>query len=119
VQQPCVLQVTPAQLSFSLAQGQSSQNPQTLNISETGACGGSVTWNATIDSGSSQWLALSATSGTNSGTINISADAANLAAGSYSGTITISASGSGGATIQGSPQAIPVSLTVSAPGSNS
>jgi hypothetical protein len=112
VQQPCVLQVTPAKLSFSLAQGQSSQNPQALNINETGTCGGLVSWKASTDSGSGQWLTLSASSGTNAGTINVSANTANLTPGTYNGTITISATGSAGTAVQGSPQAVPVTLTV-------
>lgn len=110
--QPCVLQPLPANLSFSAVQGQSS-NVQTLTVSDTGGCAPSVTWTASGDANSSSWLVISPPSGTDSGsgsTINVSANAANLAPGTYSGTITVTATS--GVPVQGSPQPVTVTLTV-------
>lgn len=115
VQQPCQLQLSPTGLSFNLAQGQSSA-VQNVTISETGTCATPVSWTASVDSGSSSWLVLSATSGSDAGTgstLGISVSAANQTPGVYKGTITLTATGSGGAVVQGSPVTLPVTLTVS------
>jgi len=61
------------------------------------------------------WLSLSPTNGSSTGehdTINVIYSTSSLAAGYYSATITITASGAGAI---GSPQTIPVSLTVGQP----
>lgn len=112
--QQCMLQLPSSTLSFNVVQGQVSSS-QTLKVKEGGKCATPVSWTAVGDAGSTAWLALSATSGTNSGpasTINVSANAATLSPGKYTGTITISASGSNGAIVQGSPQTVSVSLVV-------
>lgn len=111
VQQPCSLHVSPAHLSFSLTQGQSSPTAQSVNVSETGACARPVSWSATASNGSG-WLALSGGSGSNNGSVGVSVNLAGLAPGNYTGTLTIAASGNGSAIVQSSPQTVSVSLAI-------
>ncbi len=111
---PCTLSSpSPANLSLSVSQGQSSAANVTLG--ETGTCARPVSWTATGDAGSSAWLALSPASGTDSGsgsTLGVNVNATNLTPGTYTGTITISATDSTGAAVSGGGQTITVSLTV-------
>jgi len=112
VLQPCTLQPLPSQFTLTASQGQSTT--QTLTLSETGSCGGGVAWTATGDAGSSSWLNLSATSGTDTGsgsTITIGALADKLSPGVYNGQITVLASNNG-QVLQGSPQTISVTFQV-------
>lgn len=115
VQPPCALQVTPSGgLTFSVTEGQSSSS-QSLAVSESGNCSRPVTWSATGDSGSITWLAIAASSGTDSGsggTVSVSVNATTLIPGNYTGSITITASGSGGGVVQGSPVVVPITVTV-------
>jgi hypothetical protein len=108
---PCVLApASPASLSFTLPLGQATAPPQTLALIETGTCSRPVTWTA---SANSAWLALSATSGTDSGSgssLGVNVTAATLLSGTYSGTITITATDSTGASVGG--QTVSVTLTV-------
>jgi len=115
VLQPCALQTPTSGLSFTVSQGQSTSAGQNVVLKETGTCVRPVSWTAAGDSGSSSWLVLSPTSGTdngNGGTIGVSVNASALQPGVYTGYITVSATSSGGAIVQGSPQTIPVTLTV-------
>lgn len=115
VLQPCTLQQLASSLSFSAPQGQSSALSQTFKLSETGSCAGGVAWTATGDVGSSGWLSFSASSGIDNGSgsnISVSAAPGNLLPGTYTGQITISASNNG-MVLQGSPQIIPVTFTIS------
>ncbi len=111
---PCALSSpSPGSLTFSVPQGQSSSPPQTVTVSETGTCSRPVTW--TASTGSSAWLVLAATSGTDSGsgsTFGVSVTAATLLPGTYSGTITVAATDSTGASVSGSGQTVSVTLTV-------
>lgn len=114
VLQPCTLSPLPSTLNFSASQGQATVTAQALNLSETGSCGGGVSWMATRDSNSGSWLGLSATSGTNTqggSTIQVTPNVSSLTPGTYTGQITISASNNG-MVLQGSPQTIKVNLTV-------
>jgi len=114
VLQPCSLLVSASGLSFTVQQGQSAQ-PQNLTLSETGTCNRPVSWTVAGDAGSSAWLGLSPTSGSDSGgggTVSVSVNPASLQAGTYAGYITVSAIDSNGATVQGSGQTITVTLTV-------
>jgi outer membrane protein assembly factor BamB len=77
-----------------------------LSVSNGG--GGSLSFTATADA---SWLSVSPASGTAPQTVTVTAASAGLTAGSYTGTVTITASGA-----QGSPKAIPVTLTVSPAG---
>lgn len=113
VLQPCTLQVSKANFSFTVAQGQAAPAPQPFGLSEAGSCVPPVSWSAIGDTNSSSWLVLSpATSGTGSATVNVGVNAQNLGPGVYAGTITVTASGSGGAVVQNSPQTLSVTLTV-------
>jgi len=111
---PCMLSSpSPASLSFSVSQGQSAPAPQNVTLSETGTCARPVTW--TANAGSSTWLVLSGTSGSDSGSgsnLGVNVNAANLTPGMYTGQITVTATDSTGALVLGSPQTITVSLTV-------
>jgi uncharacterized protein (TIGR03437 family) len=94
-------------LAFAAGTG---QNPpsQPLAISFSGA-GSVVNWNATASTSTGgNWLALSAASGSNNATIEVSVNTAGLAAGSYSGSVSITAPGA-----QNSPSVTGVTLTVS------
>jgi hypothetical protein len=116
VSQPCTLQVSPASgISMTAAQGQVPP-AKTLSLSDVGSCAFPVSWTASGDSNSANWLTLSATSGTDSGngsSISVGVNsAATLIPGTYHGVITITASGTGGASVQSSPQTIPVVLKI-------
>ncbi len=114
VQQPCQLVLSPASLSFNVPEGQVS-SAQDVLLHESGACARPVSWNASGDAGSSAWLVLSPPSGTdsgNGGTVSISVNANTLPPGTYKAAVTIAASGNGSALVQGSPQTISVSVTV-------
>ncbi len=84
IQQPS-LSVSPDYVNFNLG----SINPgetafRTISISNAG--GRTLTWNA---NGDQPWIDLNPKSGTNSGTVSVSAKTADLSPGSYSGIITI------------------------------
>lgn len=114
VQQPCSLRVARANLSLSVKEGQTTA-AQNLSFSQAGSCSLPIDWTATVDKNSSNWLVLSATSGSDNGngsSIGVSANAAQLSPGTYTGTITIAASDQTGTAIQGSPQNVTVTLTV-------
>jgi hypothetical protein len=115
VLQPCTLQQVSGPITLRAAAGQSAAVSQTINLSESGSCGGGVAWTAVGDAGSRSWLSLSSTSGTDSGgggTITLSASASQLAPGTYTGQITLSAN-SNGVVLQNSPQTIQVTFQVS------
>ncbi|MGZ3644643.1 MAG: carboxypeptidase regulatory-like domain-containing protein, partial [Ktedonobacteraceae bacterium] len=109
---PCLLSApTPATLAFSLAQGQTSSSALPVRLNESGTCARPVSWQATT---SSSWLALNATSGTDTGagiSFGVNASAATLTPGTYTGTITIAATDSNNSTV-GSAQSVTVTLTV-------
>jgi len=115
---PCSLsvQAPSSGFSFSAVQGQSAPPAQNFSFSESGTCARPVSWSAIASTGSGNWLALSPSSGSDSGggaTVSVSANPQGLAPGTYTGTITVSATGSGGAPVQGSPQSINVTFIVS------
>ncbi len=108
---PCVLSPPSlARLAFSLVQGQATSTALNVALSESGTCARPVTWQAST---SSPWLALTATSGTDSGTgstFGVNASAVNELPGTYTGTITITATDSTGSVV-GSAQSVAVTLT--------
>jgi hypothetical protein len=63
-------------------------SPQTFVVANAG--GGTLSWSLSEDAA---WLEVSPTSGTNSGTVTLTAHVGGLANGSYSATVTISAPG--------------------------
>ena len=99
---PPQLSVTPASLSFSGTAGGASPAAKSLAVANTG--GGTLAFTASDDAA---WLAVTPTSGNAPQSVSVSVNTAGLAAGTYSGTVTITSSG-----VQGSPAAIPVTLTV-------
>jgi hypothetical protein len=109
---PCVLATpAPATLTLTLAQGLSTAAPLTVGVKESGTCARPVTWHAST---SSTWLALTATSGTDTGagsSLGVNASAGSIPPGIYTGTITITATDSAGAAV-GSAQSVTVQLTV-------
>jgi len=111
---PCALSPLPASLAFAVAQGQTAST-QNVPLSEAGTCARPVSWTATADAASSSWLVLTPASGTDSGsgsTLSVNVNTTSLIPGTYSGTISISATDSAGVAVSGSPQTIPVTLTV-------
>lgn len=113
VQASCTLQ-QPSGLSFSVPEGKTSSS--SLPISESGACARPVSWTA---SWKSLWLQLDGASGSDSGSdggggssANVSVNTSGMQPGTYSDSITLTASGSGSTPVQGSPQTVSVSLTV-------
>ncbi len=117
VLQPCVLSLQAPQggFTFTAAQGQPAPTPQSLPFGETGTCARPVSWSAVSSTGSQGWLLVSPTSGSDYGrgaTVSISVNTQGLQPGTYTGTITISASSNGGAPVQGSPQSVNVTLTI-------
>lgn len=112
----CSFQVTPASLSFTAKFSQPRPPGQDILLAMLGSCPQSLSWTATVNTGTKVWLILSATSGMvdNQGSV-ITAKVRSrvLLPGVYTGQIVISASGGNGGVIQNSPISIPVTLTVS------
>jgi Viral BACON domain/Fibronectin type III domain len=107
---PSIL-LNPASLSFSGVAGGPPPLAKPLTVSNP--TGGTLTWTLTE---TAAWLGLNILSGTTTtetDTISASVSTTGLTAGTYSTIITVSASGS-----SNSPQAIPVTLTVTAPTTN-
>lgn len=94
--------LSPTSLTFTAAVGGTNPAPKPVTISNSGS--GTLSWAA---SENTPWLALSPTSGTNTGTVNASVNSTGLAAGSHSAIITVTASGT-----SISPRQIPVTLNV-------
>lgn len=113
--QPCVLQVAPARLVFVGTLLQSNPPPQTLTLSVTGNCSQPVSWTASVDSASQGWLHLSTASGVVSksgSTLVVQVNTSGKLLGTYNGQITLTAIEQNGKAAQGSPQSVPVTLTV-------
>ena len=99
------LAVAPASLAFSAAEGGPAPAPRTLDVTNGG--GGSLSFTASDDAG---WLSLSPAGGTAPQSIGVTANPTGLAAGTYTATVTLTAAGA-----TGSPQTVPVTLTVRPP----
>ena len=113
VAQPCTLQITPSNLSFTVWVLQPNSSGKTITLTETGNCAFPLSWTASAGQG---WISLSASSGTDNGSgsaITVQIKANGMSVGNYSGQITLSAVGRRGDSVQGSPQTISVTLTVS------
>jgi len=99
--------LNPANFSFSVTQGDADP-VHTVDISNTG--NGTLDWSV---NSTTSWLTLSPMSGRTSGntptTFSVKANLSGLAAGNYSGTITVA-----GDNASNNPQAIPVTLIISA-----
>lgn len=109
-----VLAVSPLSLQFMVTQGQGNPVGNSLLMSNTG--GGSLHWQANIDTSAAPWLSISSTGGAinpaQTTQLVVDVAGASLAAGQYSTQITLSATDNSGNQVQGSPQTIPVLLTV-------
>jgi len=105
VNAPPTIGYSPTSFSFTATQGGLNPPAQSLSISNTD--GGTLNWSV---SDNANWLSLSPTSGTNSGTVTLSVNITGLTAGTYNATITITATGA-----TNSPVSIPVTLMVNAP----
>ncbi|MEA2161492.1 MAG: hypothetical protein QOD66_3872, partial [Solirubrobacteraceae bacterium] len=100
-----ILSVSPASLAFSASAGGSNPSPQSLSVANNGA----GTLNFT-DSTDASWLSSAPASGAAPATVQVSASVSGLAQGTYTGHVTVTA-----ADAQGSPQTVPVTLSVSGP----
>ena len=109
-----VLGISPGSFQFTMTQGQGNPTGQTLIVSNTGE--GSFSWQANIDSSAAPWLTVGPVGGTISSAqgmqIGVNVNGAGLPAGNYSTQITMTATDNSGNQVQGSPQTIPVMLTV-------
>lgn len=99
------LAVGPDQVGWHLGAGSTTAPPKSVTISNSGS--GTVTWTA---SETVPWLTLSNTSGSNSGTITVTADPTQVTAGEVAETF-ITITGNNGQTVE-----IPVSLLVGVSG---
>jgi len=110
---PPALSVTPGGLlGFAGEQGLADPLPQSLQVANTG--GGTLGWSitpATVNGG--KWLSANPVSGSAPPTAapSVAAGTCGLLAGSYTGSVAVSAAGA-----TGSPQSVPVTLTVGQPG---
>ena len=97
---PATLSVSPVELTFRLARGQTAT--QTVAIRNSGD--GDLEWSAGADQ---PWIHLEAASGATPYNLDIMVDATGLTLGEYSGQVTIDAPGA-----VGSPQVVTVNLLV-------
>jgi hypothetical protein len=116
VQAPCTISAVPATLAFTSVVGQATPpDAQPVTITASGACADALTWTATVSSGAT-WLSLTPTTGTATlktpGTASIGVSLTGLKAGTYNGTITMTAVDSVTNAAVGTPQQVPVTLTV-------
>ena len=102
------LSATPASLAFTQLLGGAAPASQTISVSAAGASSLAFTATATNSSGVN-WLTVTPVVGNTPATLTVSANGSNLSQGTYVGTVSISSTGAAG-----SPQNIPVTLTVSA-----
>ena len=98
------LQVSPTNLTFQAAQGDTNPPSRTVNVFKNGKSSRQVSWSG---SDNATWLNVSPASGTLTTTaqIVVSVNTTGLAAGTYTATVTITAS-------QGGNASVPVTLTV-------
>jgi hypothetical protein len=121
VQSPCAITVTPTPLTFTSIAGQATPlAAQALSVAAGGACANTLNWTATATTAAGgNWLTVTPASGTatlnTAGTSSISVTTTGLAAGTYNGTVTITATDSVTNAPVGTPQQIPVTLTVQPP----
>ena len=92
-------------LKFAAVPGGSNPPSQSIAISNSGS--GTMNW--TVNN-SASWLSVSPLSGSNAGTLTVSANINGLAQGTYNTNITVTAPGA-----TGSPQSVAVTLVISSP----
>ncbi|MBI3270169.1 MAG: discoidin domain-containing protein [Planctomycetes bacterium] len=105
-----VLSVSPLNVAFLALQDAPNPAPVSLTISNPTSIG-TFDWTATV-SPNAPWLTLDAAAGTDSGSINVTANIAGLPAGGYGGFITIAATGGG---VGNALQVVQVTLHIDQP----
>jgi hypothetical protein len=111
VQAGCVLQVTPSSLLFRSSLLQPDPPPQSITVHVDGGCSLPISWNATVDAGSSSWLHLIQSSGSDDGTgsmITVYVTAPRLLLKTLSGQISVTAVDKQQNPLQNSPQVVTV-----------
>ncbi|RZN36773.1 MAG: hypothetical protein EF813_06340 [Methanosarcinales archaeon] len=84
-----ILGVNPASHDFgSIRTGNTQTQTFTFEITNSGA--GTLDWNVTSDQA---WIAVSPASGSDAGTVKVTADTTGLSGGAHSGTVTVSSNG--------------------------
>jgi len=106
--QPASLSVQPTSLSFRVAAGAAAPPAHALRIENSG--GGVLSWTAQASSVTGSWLKVSAPAGTAPASLQVSVNAAGLAAGSYTGSISVQS------LTTNQSVSVAVSLVVSSPG---
>jgi uncharacterized protein (TIGR03437 family) len=97
-----------AGLTFTQGSGATAPAAQTITVSSTPV---SLTFAASaVTATGGSWLSVSPSSGSTTGTVQVSVNAGSLAVGTYTGSVTITASGA-----SGSPITYPVTLNVVTP----
>ncbi|QBD80407.1 choice-of-anchor D domain-containing protein [Ktedonosporobacter rubrisoli] len=112
-----VMNINANALNFKATAG-SDPSGQAITLQNSG--NGSLNWTAKAQSSTGNWLSVSPASGALNGqkstALNVSVSPpANLSPGNYTGTITINGTDGSGNAASGSPQTIPVNLTVVGP----
>lgn len=100
------LSASPASLKFTQVVGGAAPPSQTISLSAAGVSSLSFTA-AASNSGSVNWLTVTPAAGSSPATLTVSANGVNLSQGTYTGAVTVTSPGAAG-----SPQIIPVTLTV-------
>ncbi len=112
-----LLSASPAQLAFTVPQGQASRGAQHLTLANSG--GRVLTWQASISGSATSWLTLAAIQGTlgaeETTSLAVDTSAANLVPGTYKAQIVVSALDGSGVAVSGSPQEISVTLNIVQP----
>jgi uncharacterized protein (TIGR03437 family) len=104
--------VSPATLSFSQLAGAPASAAQTVQVSSNGL---PLSYTAVASTnGSLNWLSVSPSSGTTTGTFSVTADGSKLTAGTYTGFITVTGVGPNGSPVAGNPATVQVTLVVTA-----
>ncbi len=118
LQAACVATVTPASLTFTSSVGQTAPTAQPLTIAASSTCANTLNWTATVSTtpAGGTWLTATPATGTvtvaTNATTSVGVTLTGLAAGTYTGTVTVAATDSVTKLPVGTPQAIPVTLTV-------
>ncbi|GAC1347480.1 MAG: hypothetical protein NVSMB27_12950 [Ktedonobacteraceae bacterium] len=112
IYQPCSLQVSPANLTFTSTVLQPNPPGQNVTLKEVGYCTRPISWTANVNASSRNWLIVSSASGSNDSTIVVSVTTKGMVLGVYNGQVTLSAVDKGGSEVQNSPQVVPVTLNV-------
>ncbi len=108
VQRPCSLTLSTGSLSFTSVANNGNPSNQTLSLTSTSSCPGTVGWQAIS---SSPWLTITPASGqlrgTTSAATTVSVNTSGLGAGTYTASITVTAAQS--------TQSVMVQLTIQTP----